>query len=145
MFGRLKDTLAAGKNRLSGNTDLLEGICAACVFVGCADGEMDDNEAGIALDRLLTHDPLSKVFSASQIEQAFEWQFKRAKQGMTGRIGLRREIEQVGSKSSDADVEMVLVIAIDVAAADGDIGPKEQAALKTIGQALGLNADRYLV
>lgn len=144
MLGRLKDTLLQGRNRLAGNTDLLEGICAACVLVGAADGDLDDNEAGVALDRILANDTLSAVFTASQIEQAFEKQVRRAKQGVTGRLGLRREIEEVRKKSSDADAEMLLVIAIDVAAADGDIGAKEIGALKTIGQAVNLDHTRYL-
>ena len=39
---------------------------------------------------------------------------------------------------------MLLVIAIDVASADGDIGPKEMGVLRTIGQAMGLAPERYL-
>lgn len=144
MFGKLKEKLTGGAARLNGKTDLLEGICAACVLVGAADGDLSDDEAAIALDRLVNHETLSVAFSATQIEAAFDKQAKRAKSGMSGRLGLRREVEEVKAKSSSEDCEMLLVIAIDVASADGDIGPKEMGVLRTIGQAMGLAPERYL-
>lgn len=144
MFGKLKEKLTGSTARLNGNMDLLEGICASCVLVGAADGDLSDDEAATALDRLLNHETLSKAFSGTQIEAAFDKQAKRAKSGMSGRLALRREVEDVKAKSSSEDCEMLLVISIDVAATDGDISPKELAVLRTIGQAMGLSADRYL-
>lgn len=144
MFGKLKEKLTGGTARLNGRMDLLEGICAACVLVGAADGDLSDDEGAVALDRLMNHETLSKAFSGTQIEAAFDKQAKRAKSGMSGRLALRREVEDVKGKSSSEDCEMLLVIAIDVASADGDIGPKEMAALRTIGQAMGLAPERYL-
>lgn len=144
MFGMLKDKLTGGAARLNGKMDLLEGICAACVLVGAADGDLSDDEGATALDRLMNHETLSKAFTGTQIEAAFDKQAKRAKSGMSGRLALRREVEEVKGKSSADDCEMLLVIAIDVAAADGDIGPKEMGVLRTIGQAMGLTVERYL-
>lgn len=144
MFGKLKDKLTGGAARLNGNMDLLEGVCAACVLVGAADGDMSDDEAATAMDRLLSHETLSKAFSGTQIEAAFDKQAKRAKSGMSGRLALRRELEDVKAKSSAEDCEMLLVIAIDVAAADGEIGAKEMGILRTVGQSMGLTVERYL-
>lgn len=144
MFGKLKEKLSGGAARLNGKADLLEAICAACVLVGSADGSLDDSEAATALDRILNHETLSVAFSTTQIEAAFDKQVKRAKAGMSGRLGLRREIEEAKAKSTAEDLEMLLVIAIDVAAADGDGGDKERKALRDIGQLIGLSADRYL-
>lgn len=144
MFGMLKDKLTGGAARLNGKMDLLEGICAACVLVGAADGDLSDDEGAVALDRLMSHETLSKAFTGTQIEAAFDKQAKRAKSGMSGRLALRREVEDVKAKSSAEDCEMLLVIAIDVAAADGDIGTKEMGVLRTIGQAMGLTVERYL-
>jgi tellurite resistance protein len=144
MFGALKDKFKGGTARLNGKMDLLEGICAACVMTGSASGDFSDDEAATALDRLLNHEVLSKAFSGTQIETAFDKQAKRAKSGMSGRLALRREVEDVKAKSSAEDCEMLLVIAIDVAATDGDIDAKELAVLRTIGQTVGLSADRYL-
>jgi len=144
MFGALKDKLTGGAARLNGKMDLLEGICAACVLVGAADGDLSDDEGATALDRLMNHETLSKAFSGTQIEAAFDKQAKRAKSGMSGRLALRREVEDVKGKSSAEDCEMLLVIAIDVAGADGEIGAKEMGVLRTIGQAMGLTVERYI-
>lgn len=144
MFAKLKEKLAGGANRLNGKTDLLEAICAGIVLVGSADGTFSDDEAQIGLDRLLNHETISVAFSATQIEQAFDKQAKRAKAGMSGRIGLRREVEEAKGKSTADDLEMLLCICIDVAGADGEIGPEERKQLGVIGQAVGLDAARYL-
>lgn len=144
MFGKVKELIGQGKNRLAGNTDLLEGVSAACVLVAAADGNVSDDEAIVALERIQHNDTLTAAFTASQIETAFQKQVNRARQGLTGRIALRREIEEVRSKSTAADCEMVLVIAIDVATADDDLGAKEIDALKTVGKCLGLDVNQYL-
>lgn len=144
MFAKFKEKLTGGAARLNGKTDLLEAICAACVMVGSADGDLADDEAATALDRILNHETLSVAFTATQIETAFDKQAKRAKSGMSGRLGLRREVEEAKGKSTAEDLEMLLVITIDVAAADGDIGAKEMSALKQIGQIVGLDPARYM-
>ncbi|GLS87718.1 tellurite resistance protein [Cypionkella aquatica] len=144
MFGKLKEKLTGGAARMNGKTDLLEGICAACVMVGAADGDFSDDEAQVALDRLLNHETISVAFSTAQIEQAFDKQAKRAKSGMSGRIALTREVEDVKKKSTNEDMEMLFMIAIDVAGADGSIGDKEAAALNKIGTIIGLSLARYL-
>jgi tellurite resistance protein len=144
MFGKLKERLTGGAQRLNGKTDLLEAICAGCALIGAADGDFSDDEAQVALDRLLNHDTISVAFTATQIETAFDKQAKRVKSGMSGKLALRKEIEEARSKSTADDLEMLLVICIDVAGADGEIGPKELAALKTVGQAVGLDPQRYI-
>lgn len=144
MFGKLKEKFTGGLNRLKGNTDLLEGVCAAGIIVAASDGSVSDDEGAILLDRLLNHEVISKAFSATQIEAAFDKQLKRASQGMTGRLALRREVEDVKAKSTSDDCELLLMIAIDVAMADGELDPKERAALNTVGQAIGFDPARYL-
>ncbi|MBU9710136.1 tellurite resistance TerB family protein [Paenibacillus sp. AK121] len=145
MLGFLKEKIAGGAKRLNGRADLLEAACAACVLVGAADGNLDVDEAGVALDRLLSHDTLSKAFTGTHIEAAFDKQAKRAKAGISGRVGLKREVEEARAKSTAEDLEMVFVIVIDVAGADGQIGDKEMKALRDLGQTLGgLSPDRYL-
>lgn len=144
MFGKLKEKLTGGAARMNGKTDLLEGVCAACVMVGAADGDFSEAEAQVALDRLLNHETISVAFSTAQIEQAFDKQAKRAKAGMSGRIALTREVEDVKKKSTNEDMEMLFMIAIDVAGAEGDIGDKETVALNKIGTIIGLSLSRYL-
>lgn len=145
MFGKLKEKLTGGVSKLNGKTDLLEAIAASCVMVGSADGSLDDSEAEVALERLLNHEVLSISFTTSQIEAAFDKQAKRAKSGMSGRLGLKKEIEEAKGKATADDLEMMLMIAIDVASADGDIGEKEMKALQNIGQLIGIaDVKRYL-
>lgn len=144
MFGRLKEKLTGGVSRLSGKSDLLEGIAASCALVAAADGELEDSEAETTLNALLNHETLSKAFSASEIERITDAMFKKVKQGMSGRLGLYREIEQAKAKSTVEDTEMMLVIAIDVSLADGEVEPAERWVLDKIATSLGLNLRHYL-
>lgn len=145
MFGKLKEKMTGGAKRLSGKADLLEAGCAICALVGAASGDFSDDEAATALDRLTTHDTLSEAFSTTQIEAAFDKQVARVKKGMSGRVGLKREIEEAKAKSSTDDLEMLFCIAVDVAAADGNIEPAEMKVLREIGALLGgFDPTRYL-
>lgn len=144
MFGKLKEKITGGASRLSGKTDLLEGIAAACALVAAADGELEDSEAEATVAALQSHDVLSKAFPASEIERVADAMFKRAKGGMAGRLGLKREIEQARGKSTTEDIEMLLVIAIDVSISDGEVEPAERKVLDSIATSLGLNLRHYL-
>ena len=144
MFGKFKEKLTGAFSRLNGRTDLLEAIAAACALVAAADGELEDEEAGATLDALTSHSVLSKSFKVSEIERVTDDMMKRAKGGMAGRLGLKREIEQAKSKSSTEDLEMLLVIAIDVSMSDGEMEPQERKVLDQIATSLGLNLRTYL-
>ena len=144
MLARFQAFLAGGAKRLNGNTDLLEGVAAAIVLTGASDGDFDDAEAQTGLDRLLGHDVLSAAFKPSEIEAAFDKQAARARQGLSGRLALKREVQEVKGKCSPDDCEMLLVIACDVALSDGDVSAAERKALDDIAKALGLQVERYL-
>lgn len=144
MLARLQGFLSGGAKRLNGNTDLLEGVAAAIVLTGAADGDFDDAEAQTGLDRLLGHDVLSAAFKPNEIEAAFDKQANRARQGLSGKLALKREIADVKGKCSADDCEMLLVIACDVALSDGEVSAPERKALDDIGKSLGLQVDRYL-
>lgn len=144
MFGKLKEALSGGAKKLSGRTDLLEGICAMIALTSCADGDIEDSEIEAGLSALQTHATLSAAFTGSQIEQALDKQMRRAKGGMAGKLGLKREIEEAKAKSSTDELEMALMIAIDVAAADGEIEPAEKKVLADLAQRLGFNLGNYI-
>ena len=145
MFGMLKDKLMGGAKKLSGKTDLLEAACAAVVLVGAADGDFSDDEAAIGLERIMGNDAITKAFKQTEIEAAFDKQAKRAKSGISGKIGLKKEIQEAMGKSGEDDREMIFCIACDVAGADGSVGDKELKALRDIGQMLGgYQPERYL-
>jgi tellurite resistance protein TerB len=116
MFGKLKERLGGGAKKLSGKTDLLEGIAAAAARVASVDGKIDESEVEAVLNALMNHEALSQAFTGSQIE----------------------------TKGSSDELEMAFMIVIDVAMADGDIGDKEKAELDALGKTLGFSLSSYL-
>ncbi|WP_406736330.1 tellurite resistance TerB family protein [Thioclava sp. GXIMD4215] len=144
MFGKLKERLSGGSKKLSGKTDLLEGICAISALVACADGEIEDSEVAGALDALQNHPTLADAFSGTQIEQALDKQLKRANGSMTGKLALKREIEEMKSKNASDELEMALMVGIDIAMADGELEPEEKIVLTDLAKRLGFNLSNYL-
>lgn len=144
LFGNLKEKLTGGASRISGKTDLLEGICAACALVAAADGDISDDEVASALDALKDHDTIGAAFKEHEIESAADKQLGRAKKGNAGRLGLRRELQEAKAKNAFEDMEMLMMIAIDVAAASGAVEPAERKVLIEIGKIVGVPAESYL-
>lgn len=144
MFGKLAEKITGFSNKLTGKTDLLEGIAAAAALVAAADGDIEDEEVASVLAALGNHPVLSKSFKEAEIERVADAMLKRAKGGAAGRLGLMREIEEAKAKSKVEDLEMLLVIAIDVSAADGEFEPEERKVLEKIARTLGLNLNSYL-
>lgn len=144
MFAKLKERLTGGASKLSGKTDLLEGICAMAALVAYADGELEDSEVEATLDALTTHATLSTAFTSSQIEQALDKQLKRAKGGMAGKLALKREIQEAKDKNATDELEMALMIAIDVSMADGEMEPAEKVVLEDLAKRLGFSLSSYL-
>ncbi len=144
MLKFLKEKLSGGASRLSGKTDLLEATCAACALVAAADGDIEDDEVMQTVEQLTSHPTLSVAFQQSQIEQTANNMFKRAKQGLTGRVGLMKEIEEAKGKSTSDDLELILAIAIDVSRSDGEMEPAEMKVLEKIAATLRLDLRSYL-
>lgn len=144
MFGKLKERLSGGSKKLSGKTDLLEGICAMAALVAMADGEIEDSEVEATLAALQAHATLGEAFSASEIERALDKQLSRAKGGMAGKLALKREIEEAKAKNAIDELEMALMVAIDVAMADGEMEPQERIVLEDLAKRLGFNLSSYL-
>ena len=144
MFGKLKERMTGGAKKLSGKTDLLEGICAMCALVACADGDIEDSEVAAALDALTSHALIGEAFQAQVIEAAFDKQLKRAKGGMAGKLALKREIAEAKDKNESSELEMAFMVAIDVSMADGEIEPAERKVLEDLGRSLGFNLSSYV-
>lgn len=144
MFGKLKERLGGGAKKISGKTDLLEGIAAAAARVASVDGKIDESEVEAVLNALMNHESLSQAFTASQIETCVNKQIARANGGMAGRLALRKEVEEMKSKASTDELEMAYMIVIDVAMADGDVADKEKAELETLGKMLGFSLSAYV-
>lgn len=147
MFGKLKEMVAGGKNRLSGKTDLLEGIAAGGILVAAADGDLDSSEVGVLIESLQAHEVIGAAFSAKQIEQTVQKMIDAAspnaagKIGMVGKMKLEKEVREVKAKSSSEDLEMMLAILADVAGADDDgLEPAEKAVINKISNSLGMGS-----
>ncbi len=143
MFGKMMEKLSGAKTKLSGKTDLLEGIAAAAILVSAADGEIESEEIGVLIEALCANEALSAAFTESQISSVVDKMVKKAspnaagKIGMVGKIQLEKEVREVKSKSTSEDIELLLAILVDVASSDGEIEPAEKVVVNKIGQSLG--------
>lgn len=144
MLGKFMEKLAGGSKKLSGKTDLLEGICSMAALVACADGDIEDSEVESALNALQSHETLSGAFSSTQIEQALDKQLKRAKGGFAGKLALKKEIDEMKSKNPAEELEMAFVIALDVAMSDGELEEAEKKVFDDLGRRLGFSLNNYL-
>jgi tellurite resistance protein len=143
MFGKLKEMIGNGKNKLAGNTDLLEGIAAAAILVSAADGEIESEEIAVLVEALSANEALAAAFTETQISAVVDKMVKKAspnaagKIGMVGKIQLEKEVREVKAKSTTEDVELLLAILVDVASSDGDIEPAEKVVVNKLAASLG--------
>lgn len=141
-FDRFKSVATSGANRLSGNADFLEAVCAASALVAAADGSVDDGEVVQVIESVQNNPTLSAAYSAGQIEDEMLKQVKKTKTP-SGRVGLARELSDVAGKDA-ALRQDVFLVAADVAYADGSVSAPEQAALDRIATALGVDGRKLL-
>lgn len=142
-FAKLKGMVTGSVSKFSGKTDFLQAVCAAAALIAIADGDIEDEEVAKTLELVTTHPDLSAAFDARQIEQVMNQMLQRAKAGITGKVGLYKEIDDV---ASDADMaETVFLTALDVANSDGQIEPQEQAVIDKIAAKLRLDPKKYEV
>lgn len=144
MFGKLKELVSNGKNKLNGNLDLLEGIAAGGILVAAADGDMDSSEVGVLIETLQAHEVVGKAFNARQIETTVQKMIDAAspnaagKIGMVGKMKLEKEVREVQAKTDSEGIVMMLAILADVAGADADgVEPSEKAVINKISASLG--------
>ena len=141
MFKGLKEKLSGGAKRMSGRTDLLEAVCAAAALVAAADGEIDDAEVDATAQAVTANETLNTAFSAREIEGSIQRMLDRANGGRVGKMGLYKEIEDVAGSAEEG--EIVLLTAMDIADADGDVSPEEKTVLEKIAGKLGLKLADY--
>lgn len=142
MFDFAKDLVNGSINRLSGNTDFLEAVCAGAALCAYADGNASDDEVAAALTAVETSPTLLKAFRQNQIETVMNTMLTKAKSGTVGKVQLKRELADIRNKPDIAEV--VLCTIIDVASADGSIGDAEARFIKDTATSFGLDANKYL-
>lgn len=125
------------------NTDFLEAVCAASALVAASDGEIEATERTKIIALIQKHPSLGKLYSQSVIEQTAEAMFRRAVDA-SGRQALARELDDIKSRPDGHQMgEDVYLIAMDVADADGEREPQEDATLKKIAARLGVDASKF--
>lgn len=147
MFGVLKKALGAGSREVAAaygeNKDFLEAVCAGVALVAAADGDIEENERQKAVRILANHQDLSKLYKQPDIEQTLETMFRRAREA-SGRQQLAREIDDIKSRPNGAKMaEDVYLVALDIAHADGELEPAEEAVLKKLAARLGVDPSRF--
>ncbi|MCG7492405.1 tellurite resistance TerB family protein [Thalassobius sp. Cn5-15] len=141
MFGKLKEKLSGGAKRMSGRTDLLEAVCASAALVAAADGDIDDIEIEATANAVTANKVLKDSFSTREIEACIDSMLARAQGRRVGKIGLWKEIEDVAGNHEDS--EIVLLTAMDIADADGEVDPAEIKVLEKLADKLSLKLSDY--
>lgn len=147
MFGALKKAFGAGAREIKAeygeNKDFLEAVCAASALVAAADGDIEESERRKVVSIISNHSTLSKLYQSNVIEATAETMFKRAKDA-SGRQSLAREMDDIKSRPDGAQMaEDVYLIALDIANADGEVEPAEDAVLKKIAARLGIDTSKF--
>ncbi len=143
MFGKLLGRKAeAAVSKFSGRTDFLEATCAAAALTAGADGEIEDSEITATVNAVKANKALSAGFDGPIIERTINTMLDRAGGGRVGRAGLRKEIMEVAKDAEMA--EAVILTALDVAEADGEIEPAEQKLLESLAKDLGVDLTRLM-
>lgn len=140
LFSKFTGSLKNKAQKINGRMDALEAVCAACAYVAAADGDVSDDEVATTITTIQNNTILSGAFTTQQIEKCADAMINRARGGRSGRLGLKKEIQDIANDHEIA--EIVFVAALDVAD-HGDIDEKEKKVLIDIASMLGVNAKDY--
>jgi tellurite resistance protein len=147
MFAMLKRAVGGAakevKAEYASNKDYLEAVCAAAALVANADGEIEDSEK-FKITKLITNHPtLGKLYQQPMIEQTASEMFGRARD-FAGRQQLARELDDIKGRPDGAQMaEDIYLVALDIANADGELEPQEDAVLKKIAARLGVDPGKF--
>lgn len=142
LFGKLFKTGAKAAEAVKKfeNKDLVEATVASALLIAAADGKVEDEEL-LKLQEIIEAMPSMQNFQ-SEIGVLVDKYTKLLKAGfMLGKIQLMREIREC--KHSDTEAEDIIVVALTIASADGELEPEEAAVLKDICKALGVAPSQF--
>ena len=142
MFGFLKKKAGESVQKFSGQTDFLEGVCAAAALIAAADGEIEDSEVTATKKAVTANKALADGFDNRTIDGAIDKMLDRAGGGRVGRAGLWKEIEEAAKDPEKA--EAILCTALDVAEGDGEIEPQEKVVLEKLAKILRVDLERLM-
>ena len=142
LFGKLFKTGAKAADAVKKfeNKDLVEATVASALLIAAADGKIEDEEL-LKLQEIIEAMPSMQNFQ-SEIGVLVDKYSKLLKAGFAlGKVQLMREIKDC--KHSDTEAEDIIVVALTIAGADGDLEPEETAILKDICKALGVAPSQF--
>lgn len=126
------------------NKEFLEGLAAALGLTAAADGNVTPDEVVAALAGAKQN---KRIIEAGVPERDLETHLHAAldrAKSFSGRLTLIRDLQDVAERDKTGQMgEDIVACAIDVAGADGDIGEKELAVLRTIAGKLSVDLKQF--
>mgnify|MGYP000538868922 CR=1 FL=1 len=139
MFGKKAEAVVS---KFNGRTDFLEATCAAAALIAAADGDIEDSEIKATIKAVKANKSLAGGFDQGTIEAAINKMLDRAAGGRVGRSGLWDEIREIAKDPEMA--QAVVLTALDVAEADGEIESAEKTVLERLAKELSVDLNRLM-
>lgn len=147
LWDRLKDSaqtmqtqLYAKKNELTSGA-FRDASMAMCALVAAADGQVDPSERQRVASLIATNDVL-RNFPADDLQRRFEENLAKLTADYSfGKVGLMQTIGKVQKKPTEA--RAVIQIGIVIGGADGDFDKTEQALVREVCFAVGINPEEF--
>lgn len=122
------------------NKDLVEATIAGALLIAAADGTIEDEEVA-KLQEIIEALPAMQGYQ-SEIGKIVDHYTKLLKAGFAlGKVQMMREIKDC--KGSEQECEDIVVVALTVAGADGDLEEAEVGVLKDICKALNVSPSQF--
>ena len=139
MFGKKAEAVVS---KFNGRTVFLEATCAAAALIAAADGDIEDSEIKATIKAVKANKSLAGGFDQGTIEAAINKMLDRAAGGRVGRSGLWDEIREIAKDPEMA--QAVVLTALDVAEADGEIESAEKTVLERLAKELSVDLNRLM-
>jgi tellurite resistance protein len=150
-FGKKKSILGAAASAAfkemnasqQENLDFLEAAASGCALMATIDGNADSSERNKAISVITKNKLLGPIFGQQQVEALVSASIDKAGDS-AGKNELVSELKDLKNHEKGAEyAKQVYLMAKDVANADGSIGDREQKALDTLAQILGVNPSDF--
>ena len=141
MFGFKRKAKEIQKGMIKAdNRKLLKAVVGFGIWISAADGTIDDKEVA-KLEKAISTNQHLKVYGAETTSTVTEFEELFTNSIRAGRLEVRKLLEAIASDRDEA--ELVLIVVLDVAEANGEVGEEEQNVINEIAKLLGLDASKY--
>lgn len=128
------------QSKLIENRDYMQALLAASLLVAAADGTIEDEELK-KLNDLLAQNPRIQHFGAELTDTLNRYAGLLRTSFRSGKNTLMREISDI--KAELEDKQDLICMMLDIAEADGEIEPAEEAVMREICSKLGLRLEDF--